>query len=72
MNKQQNLIIVLVMVILLMGFVYIAYLIDSNRITTFADEDSNVSAEELQRLPSPDESIISKIYTAIISPFSKK
>lgn len=72
MNKQQNLIIVLVLVILLMGFVYIAYLIDTNRIATFADEESNVSAQELQELPSPDESIISKIYTAIVSPFSGK
>lgn len=55
-----------------MGLVYVAYLIDSNQIATFADEESNVSAQDLTELPSPDQSIISKIYTAIISPFSKK
>lgn len=71
MNKQRDLIIILVVIIFLMGLTYIAYLIDTNKIATFADEESNVSAQELQELPSPDQSIISKIYTAIISPFSK-
>lgn len=55
-----------------MGLVYLAYLIDTKKITTYADPEKQTSASELNQLPSPDQSIISKIYTAIIKPFTKK
>lgn len=71
MKKYQTLIIILVIIIFLMGLVYTAYLVDTNKIAIYADEDSNVSTEDLKQLPSPDDSIISKIYTAIIKPFTK-
>jgi hypothetical protein len=69
MNKNNTLIIILVTIILLMSLVYLAYIIDTNKIATFADQQSEVSAQDLTRLPSPDESIISKIYTTILKPF---
>ena len=71
MKKYQTLIIVLVIIIFLMGLVYVAYLIDVNKIATYADVESDVSARDLSELPSPDQSIISKIYTAILKPFTK-
>lgn len=69
MDKKTTFIVVIIVIIALIGFVYVAYLIDSNKITTQADVQSTVSAEDLTSLPSPDQSIISKIYSAIARPF---
>ncbi len=71
MDKKTQLIIYLLIVILAIGLVYVAYLIDSGRIASNADTESNVSAQDINQLPSPDESIMTKIYSAIISPFTK-
>lgn len=71
MDKRSKLIAYLVGIIIIIGLVYLAYLIDSNRIASHADVKSTASVENLQELPSPDESIISKIYSAIVEPFSR-
>lgn len=72
MDKYKTLIITLCIILILLGLVYLAYLIDTKKITTYADPEDKVSASELNKLPSPDESIISKIYSAIIKPFVRK
>ena len=69
MDKKTTLIVVMIVAICLIGFIYVAYLIDTNKIATQADVQSTESAENLTSLPSPDKSIISTIYSAIISPF---
>jgi len=69
MDKRTTIIVVLVAIIALIFLMYMAYIIDSNKIATFADVESTASAEDLTSLPSPDESIISKIYSAIMRPF---
>mgnify|MGYP000949135714 CR=1 FL=1 len=69
MDKKTTLIVVMIVAICLIGFIYVAYLIDTNKIATQADVQSTESAEDLTSLPSPDKSIISTIYSAIISPF---
>ena len=75
MDKKTQLIIYLLIVILAIGLVYVAYLIDSGRIASNADTESNVSAQNVTELTSPDQSIMTdfytKIYSTIISPFTK-
>lgn len=70
MPKKQ-LFFYLIIFLLVILFVFVAYLIDSNKIATFADVESDTSAQQLEELPSPDSSILSKIYSAIIKPFTK-
>ena len=67
--RKNNLIIILVIVLALMGLVYVAYIIDSNQISTSADVESDASIEDIQSLPAPDKSIINKIYTSITNLF---
>lgn len=69
-NKKQ-IFIYLIIFLIVMGLIFIAYLIDTNKIATFADVESQTSVQDLEKLPSPDESILSKIYSAIIKPFTK-
>lgn len=71
MDSKTKFMVMIVVLIFLIGLVYVAYLIDTNKIAVNADVQSDTSIEDLQSLPSPDESIISKVYSAIISPFSK-
>lgn len=62
---KKNLILILSIVLILVIFVFVAYMIDTNKIATFADEQSDTTIQDLTEIPSPDQSIISKIYTAI-------
>jgi len=71
MNKKTLLIVGISMVLTLVILVYVAYLIDSRSIATHADVESEASAQDLQQLPSPDQSILSKIFSAIAKPFVK-
>lgn len=71
MNKKTTIIIGVSLLVLLIAFVYVAYLIDARRISISADVESTASAQQLQELPSPDQSILSKIFSAITKPFTK-
>jgi len=59
--------------LVLIGLVILIWAIDTNRISIFASEEGPTveSASQLQSLPSPDQSTFSKIFTAIIKPFTK-
>lgn len=52
--------------------IFLIWTIDSGRIASQADQPPVVTdASELKSLPNPDQSTFSKIFGAIIKPFSK-
>lgn len=57
-------------IILLFGLIFLAWAIDTNKLGIRAEADPQYqTASELETLPSPDQSIPSKIFTSIINLF---
>lgn len=69
MNKKTLVVSLIALGLLIFFLVYLAYVVDSRKITTQADIYSDASADELTELPAPDQSTINKIYSAIINIF---
>ena len=71
MNKKTTIIVGISIVLFLIVFIFVAYFIDARKISISADVESEASAQDLKQLPSPDQSILSKIFSAIAKPFTK-
>ena len=71
MSQRTRLILWVGGVILLFGFIFLVWAVDTNRISIFATEEgpSIQTAQQLTTLPSPDQSTFNKIYTSIINIF---
>lgn len=72
MSQKTKVILWIAGIILLFGLIFLIWAIDTGRLGIKADTGPTVeNANELQQLPSPDQSTFQKIFTAIIAPFTK-
>lgn len=70
--KKNILTFYIIGVILLFAIIFIIWAIDTKQISSHADVGPTIeSAQQLNSLPNPDQSTFSKIFGAIIKPFSK-
>jgi len=71
MSTRTKLILWVLGIILVVGTVILIWAIDTDRISIFADVSapSIQTSQELKKLPSPDQSTFSKIFTAIANIF---
>lgn len=68
MPIRRKIILYLGLVLGLIGIITTIWAIDTGRLGTSASEETITSAKDLKKLPSPDESTFSKIFSAILSP----
>lgn len=72
MSTKTRVILWITGIILLFGLIFLIWAIDTGRLGIKAEPETTIeSAEELNTLPSPDQSTFQKIFTAIIKPFVK-
>jgi len=72
-KKQTSITLYVILIIAVFATIFIVWAIDTGRLGTKADVvgPSIESASELKQLPNPDQSTFSKIFGAILRPFTK-
>ncbi|OGD67833.1 hypothetical protein A3F08_02815 [Candidatus Berkelbacteria bacterium RIFCSPHIGHO2_12_FULL_36_9] len=73
MSKKTTVILWIAGIILLFGLIFLVWAVDTDRISIFAEDETNIiqDASQLTTLPSPDQSTFQKAYTCIVGLFTE-